>query len=173
MNVKSTDTPPSAGPAIEFYKAEGYAPDESVGYLMRRIMVSVAHEIERQLEPDGLTNAQWVPLFKLALGCAGTAAELARECELDAGAMTRLLDRLEGKGLCRRIRSSEDRRVVQLEMTEEGREAIKAVPVVLSRVQNEILAGFTVEEWQTLKAYLRRILDNTQALQSRRERRDA
>lgn len=151
---------------VDFYRAEGYTPNESIGYLMRRILVLIANEVERELEPKGLTNAQWVPLLKLYMGRASTAAELARECELDAGSMTRMLDRLEAKELCRRIRSSEDRRVVNLELTEAGRAAAKDIPAILCRVQNAHLAGFTIEEWQTLKSYLRRILETAQTLQA-------
>jgi DNA-binding MarR family transcriptional regulator len=170
MNSKSTSKPSSApkARALEFYNAASYNPSESVGYLMRRIISLATQEIERELEPSGLTNAQWVPLFKLALGQARTGAELARECELDAGAMTRLLDRLETKGLCRRERSVEDRRVVNLEMTDEGRQAAKVVPQVLSNMQNQLLDGFTLQEWNTLKELLRRILDNAQAMQAAR-----
>ena len=153
----------AAGVGIEFYCAEGYVPETGVGFLMRRVMIAVAQEIERQLEPSDLTNAQWVPLFKLFLGKASTVAELARECHLDAGAMTRLLDRLEAKGLCRRVRSVADRRVVNIELTDAGREAAAGIPAVLCRVQNAHLAGFSVEEFETLKGFLRRILDNAQA----------
>jgi DNA-binding MarR family transcriptional regulator len=153
-------------PMVEFYRAEGYKPDESIGYLMRRILSLIAQGVERELEPTGLTNAQWVPLLKLYMGKGSTAAELARECELDAGSMTRLLDRLEAKDLCRRIRSSEDRRVVNLELTEAGRCAAKEIPAILSRIQNAHLAGFSVEEWQVLKGYLRRILETAQGLQA-------
>ena len=153
-----------ACPMVEFYRAEGYKPDESVAYMMRRI-ISVGNQgIERELEPTGLTNAQWVPLFKLYMGHASTVAELARVCELDAGSMTRLLDRLEAKQLCRRIRSLDDRRVVNLELTVAGRTAAQGIPEILCRVQNAHLAGFSVEEWQTLKGFLRRILDTAQAL---------
>ena len=117
-----------------FYRPDDYRPDESVGYLMRRILTTISVEVERELEPSGLTNAQWVPLLKLHMGVASTVAELARECQLDAGAMTRMLDRLENKGLLRRIRSSEDRRVVNLELTEEGRVAARQIPAVLCGV---------------------------------------
>jgi len=157
---------------IEFYRAEGYKPDESIGYLMRRILSLIAQGVERELEPSGLTNAQWVPLLKLYMGKASTAAELARECDLDAGSMTRLLDRLEAKGLCRRIRSSEDRRVVNLELTEAGLAAAKEIPVILSRIQNAHLAGFSLEEWQTLKGYLRRIFETAQTLQASPEKNE-
>jgi DNA-binding MarR family transcriptional regulator len=125
----------------------------------------MVQELERQFEPSGLTNAQWKPLFKLFAGEVSTVAELARACTLDAGGMTRLLDRLEAKGLCQRERSSEDRRVVNLALTDAGRQAAECIPEVLSRVQNAYLAGFSVEEWQTLKSYLRRMLDNANDIQ--------
>ena len=156
-------------PQHEFYRPEDYRPDESVGYLMRRILNTVSAEVERELEPSGLTNAQWVPLLKLYMGVASTVAELARECQLDAGGMTRLLDRLETKGLVRRVRSSEDRRVVNLELTEEGRAAARNIPAILCGVQNSHMRGFTVEEWQLLKGLLRRILANAQAIQAERD----
>ena len=155
---------PRSGEINDFYHAKGYNPDESVGYLMRRIISLVGQGIEREMEPGGLTNAQWVPLLKLNMGLASTVAELARECDLDAGSMTRLLDRLEAKQLCRRVRSSDDRRVVNIELTEKGRVAAKEIPQVLCRVQNAHLAGFSVEEWQVLKSFLRRILDTAQTL---------
>ena len=132
-------------------------------YLMRRIMIAVATEVERELEPCGLTNAQWVPLFKLHRGSAGTAAELARECHLDAGAMTRMLDRLETKGFVRRVRSDADRRVVNLELTDEGRATASQIPGVLCRVQNEHLKGFSREEFETLHGLLGRMLANATA----------
>ncbi len=147
----------------QFYCAADYVPEDSVGYLIRRVLGTVAHEVERQLEASDLTNAQWVPLLKLFMGQASTVAELARECHLDAGAMTRLLDRLEAKGLCRRVRSLADRRVVNIELTAEGRQAAQGIPEILSRVQNAHLAGFSVEEFETLKGFLRRMLDNAPA----------
>jgi DNA-binding MarR family transcriptional regulator len=178
----ATSTPPksdsdlsisaaSCAPA-EFYREAGYLPENSVGYLMRRIISLVGQGIERELEPAGLTNAQWVPLLKLHMGCASTVAELARQCDLDAGSMTRLLDRLEAKELCRRIRSCDDRRVVNLELTDAGRAAAKEIPGILCGVQNALLAGFSAEEWQTLKSYLRRMLDTAQTLQATSDKND-
>jgi DNA-binding MarR family transcriptional regulator len=152
-----------------FYRPDSYQREESVGFLMRRVLDMVSSAVDHEFEPKGLTNAQWVPLLKLYLGLASTVAELARECQLDAGGMTRMLDRLESKGLLRRIRSSEDRRVVNLELTEEGREAARQIPAVLCGVQNAHMRGFTVEEWQTLKNMLRRILENATAIQAERE----
>jgi DNA-binding MarR family transcriptional regulator len=159
---KSPGRRPASAPG--FYDPADYKPQESIGFLMRRIVHEVSGQIERQFDSCGLTNAQWLPLYKLHLGSASTVAELARECQLDAGGMTRLLDRLEAKGLVRRLRSSEDRRVVNLELTDEGREAARVVPTVLCRVQNSALRGFTPDEWQQLRDLLARMLRNAQDL---------
>ena len=91
-------------------------------------------------------------------------ADLARWLQLDAGAMTRLLDRLEAKGLCKRVRSTEDRRVVQVELTPDGELAVAEVPAVLAEVMNAHLAGFSKTEWQALKGYLQRMLATGEAL---------
>jgi DNA-binding MarR family transcriptional regulator len=166
--ASAPDKSPLSGKVPSFYNAESYLAEESVGYLMRRILTTISQSVELQMcEPGGPTYPQWIPLHKLHMRKATTVAELARECALDTGAMTRLLDRLEAKGLCRRVRSLADRRVVNIELTDEGRSAAEQVPHILSRVQNEHLAGFSAAEWGQLKTYLRRILDNAQALAAR------
>jgi DNA-binding MarR family transcriptional regulator len=169
-NSKNAD---AAGLEVpDFYCASTYRAEESVGYLMRRILTAVGQSVEGQMsDPGSPTYPQWIPLHKLHMGTATTVAELARECLLDAGAMTRLLDRLEAKGLCRRVRSVEDRRVVNIELTDEGRDAARQVPEILARVQNEHLSGFSAQEWEQLKSFLRRILDNAQTLAARGEKK--
>lgn len=152
------DTPP---PPAQFYDPLNYTPETSVGFLMRQILTSVATQVEAQLAHTELTNAQWVPLFKIYNGHASTVAELARVCHMDTGAMTRLLDRLEAKGLVQRQRSEADRRVVRIALTPAGQEAARAIPHALSAVQNRALAGFSADEFATLQQLLRRVLDNS------------
>jgi len=144
-----------------FYDLDNYRPEDSVGYLMRLILNSMAHGIDAQLAGSDLTNAQWLPMLKLHQGHASTVAELARACNLDAGAMTRLLDRLEAKGLCKRIRSETDRRVVNIALTDTGREVAHGIPQVLCSVLNQHLTGLNADEFATLKGLLQRVLANT------------
>lgn len=151
----------------QFYRAEGFRPEDSLGFLMRQILSSIAQEVERGMGEEHPTFPQWVPLYRIYLGHADTVAELARGSQLDAGAMTRLVDRLEAKGLCRRVRSQSDRRVVHIELTDEGRAAAGRIPAILSRVQNEHLAGFSAKECHLLQDFLRRILANASAIQAR------
>jgi DNA-binding MarR family transcriptional regulator len=60
------------------------------------------------------------------------------------------------------VRSSDDRRVVNLELTDAGRGVASGIPDVLCRMQNEHLAGFSNDEWKTLVGFLSRILDTAQ-----------
>lgn len=150
----------------DFYEANQYATEASVGYLMRRVLLSLTQQTGKLLEPVGLTSAQWAPMFKMHEGKATTVAELARVLQMDPGATTRLLDRLEAKGLCRRVRSEVDRRVVNVELTPEGREVASHIPEVLSEVMNARLAGFSREEWTELKGLLKRMILNGEAMRS-------
>ncbi len=146
-----------------FYDLDNYRPEDSVGYLMRLILSSMASAVDTQLADCDLTNAQWLPILKLHQGHASTVAELARACTMDAGAMTRLLDRLETKGLCKRVRSELDRRVVNIELTDTGHAVAQGIPGVLCTVLNSHLSGLSTDEFLTLKSLLQRMLPNTQA----------
>lgn len=152
-----------------FYRPEAMRSEDSIGLLTKRATQSILLQVDRRLAPHDLTHAQWVPLYKLAKGDCTTMAELAREVSLDPGAMTRALDRLETKGLLRRVRSKEDRRVIKLELTEEGLEVSKLVPDVLAEVLNAHLAGFSRAEWATLVDLLKRVVANGDALREPRE----
>lgn len=158
-----------AGVTPSFYRPDNWSPEESIGYYMRRTVNLVTDAVDHELEPGGLTSAQWIPLLKLYMGETSTVAELARMCTLDVGAMTRTLDRLEMKGLIKRVRSVEDRRVVNLELTEEGRATAKKIPAALCRVQNAHLRGFSEDEWKLLKTMMKRIYQTALELQQERE----
>jgi DNA-binding MarR family transcriptional regulator len=155
---------PATGSTTPVYGADHLAPEQSVGYLMRRVMGSIRTEADRQLSTHDLTYAQWLPLYKILHGPQTTVAGLAREMESDPAAVTRALDRLESKGLVVRARSTTDRRVVQVSLTPEGETVAARVPAVLADVLNGHLNGFSEAEWQTLLGMLRRMLANGEAM---------
>lgn len=146
----------------QFYDPARYDPSNSVGLLIKQVMGMMRQEVDGRLSACGLSNAQWVPLYHMLRKGRTTVAEIAREHQVDAGAVTRMIDRLEAKGLCVRERSTQDRRVVELVLTPEGREAVRDVPAVLCGVQNELLHGFDQGEWQQLLGLLARLHLNAQ-----------
>jgi DNA-binding MarR family transcriptional regulator len=157
--------PPAAppGPAL-FYSADSFTSHPSLGWLLRQIKQSMVCQADKLLGQHDLTHAQWAPMLRLRFVGPMSSAALARELAMDGGAMTRLLDRLEAKGLIRRERSVEDRRVVVVSLSPAGEQAMAEMPAVLSQIFNAHLAGFSQQEFQTLLTLLQRIVANGQAL---------
>ena len=153
-----TSSPSQPGPG--FYSPNQLQPENSVGYLMRKVMTSIRTQADARFASHDLTYAQWLPLFKLSHCTTATVASLARDLESDPALITRTLDRLEAKGLVLRQRSTTDRRVVQLALTAEGQKVAAQVPAVLADVLNSHLRDFTHDEWQQLLSLLRRMLVN-------------
>ena len=148
------------------YDGRNYDLADSIGHLLFQVMLQMKREVDRRMVQHDLTDAQWKPLWMLKLGRATNAIELAREMAIDAGAVTRMLDRLEAKGLLERVRSEADRRVVHLRLTAAGDAVAKKVPFVLASVNNDFLRGFSEAEWKQLRRLLGRMVDNGTALQS-------
>jgi DNA-binding MarR family transcriptional regulator len=149
---------------LRFYDGRSYVAADSVGYLLHQLVTSMRRQVELAMTAHGLTAAQWYPLWKLERDGPCSAQELARDMDIDAGATTRLIDRLAAKGLVERARSAADRRVVKLSLTPSGRAVAACVPQVLADVNNAYLQDFGRDEWQLLKQLLRRMLDRGQVL---------
>jgi DNA-binding MarR family transcriptional regulator len=86
--------------------------------------------------------------------------QLCKDLSYDAGAMTRMIDRLEAKGLISRRRCPDDRRLVKLELTEAGLAALPRLRECSVRVLNHFLQGFTKTEARQLEGFLSRMLQN-------------
>ncbi|WP_144154049.1 MarR family winged helix-turn-helix transcriptional regulator [Paraburkholderia sp. BCC1885] len=139
-----------------------YQLGESVGYLIARVRSTMANLVtQRTMAELGITSQQGSILFMVASGKCLLAAELAREYGIDASAVTRLVDRLEKRGLLNRVRSVEDRRVVRLALTPEGHAIAARMPAIFNGVIDHLLSGFTAEEVGFLKSMLRRVLTNS------------
>jgi DNA-binding MarR family transcriptional regulator len=136
--------------------------DDAVGYLLGRAKSSISNLVsQRTMKEVGITSTQASMLFMIGSGRCELAAELARHYGIDASAVTRLIDRLEKRKLLSRVRSSEDRRAVRLQLTEQGYEIAARMPEIFCGVVDKALDGFTPEEVGFLKSMLRRILANT------------
>ena len=108
-----------------------------------------------------VTAAQYVILATLAEQEANSSAQLCKSFSYDAGAMTRMVDRLEAKGLVQRRRCTDDRRLINLELTEAGKALFPKMKMLSMQVQNRFLRGFTKAEVRELEGYLNRIIENT------------
>lgn len=72
------------------------------------------------LEPLGLTYTQYIAMMVFWTQKKCSVKELGEKLYLDSGTLTPVLKSLEAKGFVRRYRSTEDERVLLVEVTEEG-----------------------------------------------------
>ncbi|MBQ7714018.1 MAG: MarR family transcriptional regulator [Oscillospiraceae bacterium] len=72
------------------------------------------------LEPLGLTYTQYIAMMVFWARGKCSVKELGEKLYLDSGTLTPVLKSLEAKGFVRRYRSTEDERVLLVEVTEEG-----------------------------------------------------
>jgi DNA-binding MarR family transcriptional regulator len=141
---------------------EAHPPEEAPGVrtLITRARSSLLSSFDTELEPFGVTGAQFEVLKNLARSGAETAASLCRALHQDTGSMTRMLDRLQEKGLVTRERDTSDRRLIFLRLTDSGESLIPKIRPALRRALKRHLAGFTAEEIESLKRYLSRLIEN-------------
>ncbi len=142
------------------YDLRSFRSRDAVGARVALARKALAEEFGREIEPLGLNVQQALVLILLGDKRVETAAEMCRELSHDAGAMTRLIDKLEAMGLVRRVRESYDRRSARLDLTKEGRAMHAQVTRAQVAVLNRMLRGFSRTEVRTLERLLQRILDN-------------
>ncbi|CAG9180957.1 hypothetical protein LMG23992_04351 [Cupriavidus laharis] len=137
-----------------------YVMCESVGYLMSRARNTLAHSIEQEVSSLDITHAQASCLIMLSSGRASTVTDLGRELNTDMGSITRLLSRMEKRGLIERTRRDDDRRVLDLSLTPAGHALAAQLPAVFCKVMAKHFRGFTADEIETLRGMLGRVICN-------------
>lgn len=146
------------------YKPESFHLRDSVGYLLKRSQRLMQERIEGLFEQQGFTLQQWVVLMYLRDGLAVTVADMCRSLSHDSGAMTRLVDQLESRKLIERRRSADDRRVVELSLTDAGAEVLDTMVPTACDLLNTAMDGFSREEVKLLQSMLRRLISRLEEL---------
>jgi len=148
-----------APPANPFDPAT-YTMCDSVGYLLTRARNTLAHSVEQEVNGLDITQTQASCLMMLATARASTVTDLGRELNTDMGSITRLLGRMEKRGLIERTRREADRRVVDVSLTPAGHELAEHLPEIFCKVLASHFRGFTAEEIEDLRTMLRRMIGN-------------
>jgi MarR family transcriptional regulator, organic hydroperoxide resistance regulator len=115
---------------------------------IRRIFKVLTEQSRRIEHETSLTGPQLWVVKLLKETSPMKVSDLARCMYLHPATMVGLLDRLEAKGVLKRTRSEKDRRVVHIDLTEQGRELeINSPEVVQSLLVKglEALAGLKLK----------------------------
>ena len=144
--------------SVKHYDARTFSCGASIGYLLKLSHVLMHDWAAKAFAPHDLSFVQWITLMKLREGSVATASDLCRTMHYDNGSVTRLVDQLEQRGLLRRERSTEDRRVITLKLTSAGeRKVNELIPVAVSGL-NEALQDFGKAEFSELVQLLNKLI---------------
>jgi DNA-binding MarR family transcriptional regulator len=116
--------------------------------------------LDETLEEHDLSYGEWIVLGALrrAEGHRRSAGDLAGIAELSSAAMTNRLDRLEEAGLVRRVRDTDDRRSVQVELTAAGRRLYEKSVETQAAKESIVAAALSPKEQAQLNDLLRKLM---------------
>lgn len=145
---------------MDHYTKSSFTLAQSVGFSINKARNVLVGEMDAALKELGITSQQMGIMLSLQRGIAATPFELSKLLGIDTGLMTRLLDKLEVKGLLKRSRSLEDRRVVNLTLTKAGAAVAQQIPEIAPVVLNARLKRFTKAEFEEFRRLLNKFLED-------------
>lgn len=139
--------------------ASSYGFSENLGYLLSRCAAQMARRFEKELAPHDISLAQWGALLAIHEKTEASPSDVAARVGIDRGATTRLLARMEAKGLITRRSHDADGRSVMLTLTPETRGRMPTLIALSQQVNREALDALPDDEAETLLLMLSRLLN--------------
>jgi MarR family transcriptional regulator, organic hydroperoxide resistance regulator len=148
-------------------RADPFAPERSVGYLVRQTHRAFVRSLQARIEPHGVSIGMWYFLRTLWEEDGISQRELSQRVGMMEPTTASALNNMERKGLVRRLRNRGDRRIINVFLTDRGR-ALREQLLPLAAAVNEVaLVGFGAEEVSQLRSVLTKLrieLDSDPAL---------
>lgn len=133
---------------------------DMAGHLIRRLHQQSTQVFQAQTQDAGfeLTSVQFAALDAIAHEPGVDQASLAATIGFDRATIGGVLDRLEQKGLVRRVVNEQDRRARLLDLTADGHALLAACRPVVEALQADILAPLSAVERAMFKKLARKAL---------------
>ncbi|MGC4376779.1 MarR family transcriptional regulator [Fictibacillus sp. Mic-4] len=121
---------------------------------------TIADTVRPQIwEDEGITSTQYQLLKTLSSKDKWTVTELAESMKVRASATTVIIDRLVKRNLVHRYRSELDRRIVYIEITNDGRLAFEKVKEKRNQIVLHYLSKLSEEDYSHLLNSLEKLAD--------------
>jgi DNA-binding MarR family transcriptional regulator len=133
--------------------------EESLGKLLKRSEQTLVRAKSAAVKAVGLTLAQYVALAELAERPGITSAELARACLVSPQAMMVVLKAMEEQGLVERTQHPRHQTVLEIHLTNVGREALGEAHKCARPIERRITSALSNKEIESLRALLRRCIE--------------
>jgi DNA-binding MarR family transcriptional regulator len=135
------------------------AEQERLGMLVKRAEQAMVRAKSAALKSVGLTPSQYVALFELDRQPGITAATLARACLVTPQAMMILLKTMEQQGLIARSSHPRHPSVLELHMTEVGREALHSGRERVEPIERRVFGVFSPKDMVAFREFLSRFIE--------------
>jgi DNA-binding MarR family transcriptional regulator len=132
---------------------------ERLGMLVKRAEQAMVRAKSAALKSVGLTPSQYVALFELDQQPGITAATLARACLVTPQAMMILLKTMEQQGLITRSSHPRHPNVLELHMTEVGREALHSARERVDPIERRVFGAFSPKDMAAFREFLSRFIE--------------
>ena len=132
----------------------------ALGYLAAGMTAMLARQSSEALAPFDISPVQIAILMYCSRNRTSTTEKLVGAIHLDPASISRHIARLVGRGLIRRTRPCEDRRVVRLELTEEGWAVMPRLIESLQETNSLVNVGIGEEEKRVFLDVTRKIHEN-------------
>lgn len=145
---------------------------ETFGFLITDIARMTRAQFERRVAAQdfGLTTAEARTLVHVAACDGARQTTLAGRMNIEPMTASKLIDRLEERGLVRREQDPADRRANIVTLTPEGERLITEIQKQTSAMREEAMEGLSEAEREVLMAALRKVRGNLQAVLCRAEK---
>jgi len=114
--------------------------------------------LEAALQPLGVTTTQFRIMTTLWYGSNYSSAKLSRMFGVKPQTMIKQIVSLENKGFIQRRLARNSKRVLEIQLTDAGREALRACNKVADAVEAEIFSCFTPRELETYRELMQKLL---------------
>ena len=131
-----------------------------LGAFVTGVVGAVTWCVRDEIEPDGINSLEFAVLRALQYSETSTATQLGHLLPADPSRISRAVNGLVSRRLVRRRRLRSDRRVVTLEMTDEGAELIRDLSQRVERRYAELLEGVSPEHVRIFMATGEKIMQN-------------
>ena len=118
---------------------------------LRPVLLRLARELRKETEALGVTSRQVTMLWLVRKHPGLTLGELAALERISAPSLSGHVDRLERAGLLERVRSSEDRRRVGLQLTPVGSRLLRRVRARRTTWLAERLGALEVDQLEAIE----------------------
>lgn len=120
--------------------------------------------VEWQKRLDRLVSGSQAAILRsLAINGPQNASALAERLRITPGAVTSLSDKLISRGYAHRNRDANDRRVVLLEITDQGREILQQFKEENKNIVKQLFSGLPEEDIDHLIRIYQHVLANNSA----------